>query len=243
MSQYLDFHYGDEYFQVANFAEACAQHCISAAQASGISGDGSRALDLGCAVGRSSFELAKYFDQVVGLDFSARFIASAVELQQTGIKRYVIRDEGELVSYKEIQLSDLGLESNADRCQFMQADACNLHQKYTGYDLIFAGNLIDRLYAPKALLSTIHERMNQGGLLILASPYTWLEEYTERKEWLGGFKDASGENFTTLDGLKEVLGVHFDLLGEPIDVPFVIRETRRKFQHTLSQMTVWKLVR
>lgn len=243
VSQYLEFHYGDDYFDVPNFAKACAQHCISAAKASGVNGEGCSVLDLGCAVGRSSFELARYFEQVVGLDFSARFIASAVELQETGIKRYVIPDEGELVSYKEIQLSDLGLKSAAGRCQFMQADACNLHQKYTGYDVILAGNLIDRLYAPKAFLSTIHERMNQGGLLIIASPYTWLEEYTERQEWLGGFKDASGENFTTLDGLKELLGVHFDLLNAPVDVPFVIRETLRKFQHSLSQMTVWKLVR
>ena len=88
----------------------------------------------------------------------------------------------------------------------------------------------------------MHERINKGGLLVLASPYTWLEEFTDRKEWLGGFKDEVGENFTTLDGLKEVLGAHFEMLGEPVDVPFVIRETRRKFQHTLSQLTVWKLV-
>ena len=243
VSQYLEFHYGDEYFGVPNFAEACARHCIEAAKAAGISSEGSRVLDLGCAVGRSSFELARHFEQVVGLDFSARFIASAVELQETGIKRYVVPDEGELVSYKEIQLSDLGLKSAAERCQFMQADACNLHQKYTGYDVIFAGNLIDRLYAPKAFLSMIQQRMNRGGLLILASPYTWLAEYTERQEWLGGFKDSSGENFTTLDGLKALLGEHFDLLGEPVDVPFVIRETRRKFQHSLSQMTVWRLAR
>jgi 2-polyprenyl-3-methyl-5-hydroxy-6-metoxy-1,4-benzoquinol methylase len=36
-----------------------------------------RALDLGCAVGRSSFELTRYFDRVVGLDYSARFIQVA----------------------------------------------------------------------------------------------------------------------------------------------------------------------
>ena len=93
VSQYLDFHYGDVYFHIPNFAKACTDHCISAARASGIAGIGARALDLGCAVGRSSFELEKYSEQVVGLDFSARFIASAVELQQTIIKRYVIKDE------------------------------------------------------------------------------------------------------------------------------------------------------
>lgn len=240
VSQYLEFHYGADYFAVENFAKACAELCVRAAKDYEV-GLGGRALDLGCAVGRSTFELAKYFDQVVGLDFSARFIASAVELQQAGIKRYVIKDEGELVSFKEILLSELDLEASADRCQFMQADACNLNEKFNGYDLIFAGNLIDRLYSPRKLLSMIHKRMNPGGLLILVSPYTWLEEFTERNEWLGGFKDTSGESYTTLDGLKALLGSHFELLGEPRDVPFVIRETSRKFQHTLAQMTVWKL--
>ncbi len=242
VSQYLEFHYGEEYFDVPNFAATCAELCISAAEASDMPGTGQRVMDLGCAVGRSSFELAKYFEQVTGLDFSARFIASAVELQQKGLKRYLIRDEGELVSYQETQLSDFGLAATSGRCQFMQADACNLNEKFTGYDLIFAGNLIDRLYSPKQFLSMIHERLNRGGLFILTSPYTWLEEFTPRNEWLGGFKDSVGENYTTLDGLKDLLGRHFEMQGEPRDVPFVIRETRRKYQHTLAQMTVWKLL-
>jgi hypothetical protein len=44
-----------------------------------------------------------------------------------------------------------------------------------------------------------------------------------------------------LDGLKEALAPRFCMLGEPSDVPFVIRETRRKFQHTVAELTVWKL--
>jgi hypothetical protein len=57
-----------------------------------------------------------------------------------------------------------------------------------------------------------------------------------------GIQGQFGGNFTTLDGLKSVLGERFALQGEPVDISFVIRETRRKFQHTLSQMTVWKLL-
>lgn len=239
ISQYLEFHYGDEYFDVNNFSKACAGHCIYYAKQYDVKG---KALDLGCAVGRSSFELATYFDEVDALDFSARFISSAVELQQNGIKRYTVKNEGDLVSFKEVQLQELGLSEVAGRCNFMQADACNLNDKYTGYDLVFASNLIDRLYSPKLFLSMIHQRMQKGGLLIISSPYTWLEEFTEKTEWLGGFKDHVAENFTTLDGLKVVLGDHFELIDEPRDVPFVIRETKRKYQYTLSQMTVWRLV-
>jgi len=240
VSQYLEFHYGDDYFGVANFAKACADICIEEAQKAGITGDNLRALDIGCAVGRSSFELARYIKHVDALDFSARFIAAAVELQKAGLKRYVIKEEGDLVSFRETALQDLGLAETASRCLFMQGDACNLNEKFTRYDLVFAGNLIDRLYSPAKFLSMIHQRMRPGGLLILASPYTWLEDFTDKQEWLGGFKDAVGENQTTLDGLHGVLDQHFERVGEPRDVPFVIRETKRKYQHTLSELTVWK---
>jgi len=49
-----------------------------------------------------------------------------------------------------------------------------------------------------------------------------------------------GRPVTTLDGLEAILGRHFRLVGAPLAVPFVIRETRRKFQHTLSEATVWE---
>jgi len=242
VSQYLEFHYGEEHFGVENFARRCGEIANEAAVREGLTGDNTRALDIGCAVGRTSFELATHFGEVDALDFSARFINAAVELQQAGIKRYTMKTEGSLVDFKETQLASLGYVESAPKCNFMQGDACNLADKYSGYDLIFAGNLIDRLYSPKQFLSTIHERLNIGGLLILTSPYTWLEEYTEPDQWLGGFKDNVGENFTTLDGLKETLEVCFELVEEPQDVPFVIRETARKFQHTLAQMTIWRRI-
>ena len=43
---------------------------------------GRRALDLGCAVGRSSFELSKFSDEVIGIDFSGPFIAAAEKLER-----------------------------------------------------------------------------------------------------------------------------------------------------------------
>jgi putative 4-mercaptohistidine N1-methyltranferase len=158
------------------------------------------------------------------------------------VLRYTLADEGELVFYKERRLADLDLDGVRDKVEFFQGDACNLKPQFAGYDLVIAANLIDRLYSPRKFLGTVHERLNPGGLLLLASPYTWMEEHTPREEWIGGFKQ-SGENLTTLDGLKAELGAHFRLVQEPLEVPFVIRETRRKFQHTISEVTVWEKVR
>ena len=237
LSEYAEFHYGDTYFDVPNFSKALAEIAIAAM------GDrpAHKAFDLGCASGRSTFELARHFDHVTGVDFSARFIGQGVQLAQQGILRYTLADEGELVSYKERTLAGLGLEHVKDKVEFFQGDACNLKPIQTGYDLILAANLIDRLYDPAKFLNIIHERINTGGLLMITSPYTWLEEHTKKEDWVGGYK-RDGENFTTLDGLKEALGKHFKLIQGPQAVPFVIRETKRKYQHTLAEATIWEKI-
>jgi putative 4-mercaptohistidine N1-methyltranferase len=235
VSQYSELHYGGEYFGVENFPRRCARIALELMKGK----RKERALDLGCAVGRASFELAREFAHVTGLDYSARFIRVAVELKEKGFVRYVLPEEGETVSYHEKRLAQFELDAVKDRVEFYQADACNLKPLYTDYDLVLACNLIDRLYDPARFLTTIHERMVKGGFLIIISPYTWLEEFTERDKWIGGFR-KDGENVSALEALGDILSPHFSSVAEPRDIPFVIRETRRKFQHTIAQMTVWE---
>ncbi len=235
-AQYCDFHYGATHFGVANFPAACAAACLELMQNRTVG----HALDLGCAVGRASFELARSgFAKVTGLDFSTRFFRLATRMQEEGYLRYAFGEEGEICSFHEISLAHFGLEDCRERVDFSQADACNLPEKFTGYDLVLAANLIDRLYSPRTFLADIHKRINPGGILVITSPYTWDEAYTKKEEWLGGYRDA-GEPVWGLDGLKEALTPHFRLLAEPRDLPFVIRETRRKFQHTLAELTAWE---
>ena len=234
IAQYAEFGWGDSAFGVQNYPAMCAKIALTFMKRK----PKRKALDVGCAIGRSTFELAREFDEVTGLDFSARFISHAVKLAEEGEMGYAFPTEGELVTYKRIFLKDFGLEEAAQKVQFWQADACNLKPQFSGYDLIFAGNLIDRLYDPAKFLSDLHARLETGGLLVLTSPYTWLEEFTPKEKWLGGFK-KDGEDFTTLDGLKAVLEPHFKLIHTR-DVPFVIKETARKHQHTIAQMTVWE---
>ncbi len=237
VSQYCAAHYGETYYGVSNFAIACAVAGTEATPPE----KRRRALDLGCAVGRASFELAREFDQVTGIDFSARFIRVALQLKEKGNIHYELIEEGDIVSYHEASLLELELEleKGADRVEFFQGDATNLKPQFTGYDLILAANLIDRLADPRRFVETIYERLNVGGVLVLTSPYTWLEEFTKRENWLGGFRKG-GEPHSTLDGLRELLSPHFTPIAAPRDVEFVIRETRRKFQHTRAELTTWQ---
>lgn len=238
VSQYAEFHYGRSYYGVANFAAEVARMALTAMAGKPLN----RALDVGCAVGRSSFELARHCPDVTGLDFSARFISVGVQLRERGHFSYALTEEGHIQSYQTADLAALELAETAGRVHFFQADACNLKPIYRDYDLVIAANLIDRLHHPRKFLTDITERIRPGGLLVITSPYTWLEEYTAPSEWLGGFK-RDGENLSTLDALIEILSDSFRLQpGSPLDLPFVIRETARKYQHSIAQVSIWERI-
>ena len=234
ISQYCECHYGDENFQVPNFARAIAQLALNAMEVR----NKGKALDIGCSVGRAAFEMADHFDSVDALDFSARFVQIGAHMQTNGRILYERTEEGELVTFQERTLRELGLNGDYSNICFLQQDAMNMKPLFTGYDLVVAANLIDRLSDPACFLRDIPSRMNSGGVLLIASPYTWLEEFTPKEKWLGGFK-RDGEPVTALDGLHELLDEFFDLSHAPVKVPFVIRETQRKHQHTISEVTIW----
>jgi len=248
VTQYLEFHYGDRAagggeergaaaalpFGVPNFPAAC----VAATMPLVPPDRRRRCLDLGCSVGRSAFEFARHFTHVDAIDFSARFIQSGVRLQEGGEVLYELPTEGELTTNRAISLDRLGLPEVGPRVLFMQGDACNLKAIYTDYDLVFAGNLIDRLYDPALFLAGIRERILPGGLLVITSPYTWLEEYTPKDKWLGGRREH-GEPLTTFAGLGRHLEPAFELV-ERRDLPFVIRETARKHQHSVAELTAWR---
>lgn len=235
LSQYIGFHFGEHHFGVSNYPARCARIC----QELMAGRDKRKALDLGCAVGRTAFELGRVFESVVGVDLSTRFVDAAKTLQRDGAIDYFRRDEGELGERVTIRLEDVDLARSAERVSFATGDACQLSEEHREYDLIFAGNLIDRLQDPAAFLRDIHHRLSEGGTLVISSPYTLLEEFTPRANWIGGY-ERNGQPRTVLDGMREILSHHFEEVQEPQDVPFVIRETRRKFQHTIAELSAWR---
>jgi 5-histidylcysteine sulfoxide synthase/putative 4-mercaptohistidine N1-methyltranferase len=237
VAENCEFHYGDDYFEVENYPEKIAQISLAAMQGR----EKKKALNIGCKVGRSTFELAVEFDLVTGLDATARNFKIAMDMKDKGYTLYALPKEGEIQTFHERRLTDHGLDGVRNKVEFFQADVSNLIDRYKGYDLILVDNIIDRIYNPVKFLDAVHLRVNLGGLLILSSSYDWREEYTERKHWIGGFKEA-GENVTTLDGLKHHLEPNFKLLTKPKEVPYVIRERERQFQHCVAEVTIWERI-
>ncbi len=233
VSQYCEFQYGENHFGVNNFAVEMAKI------ASKFSIHKTKALDLGCATGRATFELAKSFDMVEGVDFSVRFVGVGAKLKELGFVAFHSNEEGSLIQNKKVTIEQLGYENLKTKVSFWQGDACNLKPNFNSYDLVMATNLIDRLYNPRLFLDTIDERLNDEGVLVIASPYTWQESSTKKEFWLGGFKDANGDEVRTMDTLKHILSEKFALIHCQ-DLEFVIKETKRKYQHTISEVSVWR---
>ena len=237
VDQYLDFHFGPEALGVRNFPVACIEAITGAISLK----RNDRCLDVGCAVGRSSFELARHFDQVDAIDYSAGFITAAQTVQQQGCLTYHVPTEGALTCQREAALQAINASEIASRVHFQTGDACSLPASLTDYELVFAGNLIDRLYEPKQFLSSMAERIRPGGWLAITSPYTWLIDYTPQENWLGGYAAADGSPVNTFRGLEMTLAMQFTL-ADRRDIPFVIRETARKHQHTLADLTLWQRI-
>merc|ERR1711879_987904 len=92
ISQYCEFHYGQENFGVKNFPKNSVD--ILKPYLEGIKKE--KAMDLGCSVGRSTYELATIFDEVLGIDFSANFINVGIKLKKYESLTYKLATEGDL---------------------------------------------------------------------------------------------------------------------------------------------------
>jgi len=196
-----------------------------------------RALDIGCAVGRASFELASKCQEVVGIDFSHNFVKACNQLKKHGKMDYKVLVEGELRSDHTAVVSS---SLDRSRCKFQQGDACNLLSQNLGkFDCILAGNLICRLPHPRKFLESLKDLTNSGGVVVITSPYTFMEDYTKKSNWLGGYTSKDGKEIRGLATMKTILEEHFELIDQ-IDVPFMIRETYRKHQWTVADVVVWR---
>ena len=220
----------------AAFPVVCARECVAILTQSAV-GSNARCLDIGCAVGRSTFELARYARAVVGADYSHAFIDTANALKRSRRRNFRVKVEGDIFT-SETAVVDADID--VARVSFLQADACRLDKTALGtFDLVLGANLICRLPKPRAFLADLADIVNVGGFVVLFSPHTWLEQYTPKAEWIGGYIDADGKPIRTATALVAIMKQHgFDLINEK-DVPFIIRETERKNQWTVSHMTAF----
>jgi putative 4-mercaptohistidine N1-methyltranferase len=188
--------------------------------------ENTRALDLGCAVGRSCYELALYAKEVLGIDYSQSFVDAADEIRIEGELPYLRIDEGQTGQMLKALRPEQG---KASRIRFEQGDAMNLRSGMCPFEVVHAANLLCRLTEPKLLLKRLPDLVKPGGQLLLTTPCTWLDTYTPLEHQPLG---------STFEWLQSELTPHFELVLQK-DLPFLIREHARKFQWSMALGTRW----
>lgn len=155
--------------------------------------------------------------------------------------------EGDI--YKEVSVV---LEPRVDskvmnRVNFFRGDACALSEYadnkegFGTFDGVIMANLLCRLPDPMAALNALPIIVNTGGVVVIVTPFTWLEDFTPRNKWLGGFTDLDSQQpVYSKDGLKMIMNqLGFEKIHEE-QMPLVIREHRRKYQYIVSEATGWR---
>lgn len=229
-SEYLLLHFANPEPWQSTFPARCVTECLAV----DLLPEGARALDLGCAVGGGTFELARHCAEVIGIDASKQFIALARRLRERGSCRFKSCEEGTLTRTRRAVVPR-GIDRK--RAKFEVGDAVHLRGDLGKFDVVMMANLIDRVPAPRTLLEQLPGLLNRGGQLIITSPYTWLAEYTPRAQWLGGF-ERGGRGVQTFAALKGILSPDFKL-SRRRNISFLIREHARKFQLGIADASVW----
>ena len=231
LSEYLLFHYGADKEvlpwtfgpkEALGFAVRSVTHLLDRS----IVPEGARALDLGCAVGRSAYELAGVCSSVVGVDYSQSFVDAAEHIRRGAVLPYERLDEGAAVTSLSAARPP---GSHGEGIAFEQGDAMDLRADLADFDVVHAANLLCRLTAPHRLLERLPALVKPGGQLLLTTPCTWLAQFTPPAHWPEG---------TTFDWLREKLAPYFTLAYQE-DLPFLIREHARKFQWSVAMGTRW----
>jgi ubiquinone/menaquinone biosynthesis C-methylase UbiE len=108
--------------------------------------------------------------------------------------------------------------------EFQVGDAMDLAALSSqAFQVVSAINLIDRLPSPRQCLRQLARMIAPGGQLLLASPFSWLEQYNRPSEWL------------TSEQVRSLLRPDFRLARHG-DLPFVIREHRRKYELVVAEV-------
>eukprot|EP00397_Hematodinium_sp_SG-2012_P005714 GEMP01005736.1.p1 GENE.GEMP01005736.1~~GEMP01005736.1.p1 ORF type:complete len:1063 (+),score=248.94 GEMP01005736.1:274-3462(+) len=235
MSKYKEFHFGQDSVEPV-FPKACADIVMSACDKLNIA-RGS-ALELGGGPGRAALELSRRFDTVLGSDYEVQFVQIAQDVAAKGGCEFNYVEDP--CGKKVVQRRYVAPET-ASKVEFQQINAMDIENIGT-FDLVCGFNLIDRLPDPSEFIGTQLPKVTKAGsLVVFSSPYTWVESFTPKYCWLGGYKYGDNDGPSSYEGLKErMLKSGFEEALPPQDQWFAIPDgSNRMFQRTKAHITFW----
>ena len=182
-----------------------------------------RSLDLGCSVGRYTFELARFSELAIGIDLNFNAVSSAARFHRTRKVCYERRKRDNC--FDMVQTS----YSPPQNVLFLVGDALDPPFSAESFDLVAGLNLLDNVKLPLVLIGQMDALLRRGGELILSSPYEWRTDICEPVEWLeNDVMDGPTTVRKILEGnLFPQMGLKYQVLQESSDVPWALRHHER----------------
>jgi SAM-dependent methyltransferase len=140
-------------------------------------------VDVGCGVGRSTFELAQRFDDLVlGIDVNFSMLRLAADVLHTGTVRYPRRRVGLVYDRREFPAPF----AKTDNVDFWVCDATSLPLPEGSFALASSLNVLDSVASPHDLLGCMARILKPGGKALIGCPYDWSAATTPLETWIGG---------------------------------------------------------
>lgn len=190
------------------------------------------AIDLGCGVGRLTFELAKRSRVAVGIDLDFEALALAASFAREGRVEYRVWER---------ELSSRPARNSyrpPGNAVFIMADALDPPFPAGYFGVAAAANLLDSIARPARLLRRMDSLLAPSGSMVLTSPFSWKEHVTQRSEWL---ESRTLDGPSTLKGifcgrLRPGLGLRYRVEREIPAVRWSLRDHARHENAFLAQI-------
>ena len=176
------------------------------------------ALDLGCATGRFTFELAGLAPLAVGIDINLTLVATAARIQRD---QTIAATGGRRAHYSVPQ-----------NVLFLVADALDPPFPANAFSRVAALNLLDNTRDPLLLLQQADALLASRGQLLLASPYAWRSDICPPRQWLqSATSDSPRLVRELLRGQRlPALGFGYALIQEHSETPWALQWRERAWQ-------------
>jgi SAM-dependent methyltransferase/uncharacterized protein YbaR (Trm112 family) len=236
LSSYMDLHYGDFPNTPAALA-SMGNPRLFRDKVLGVARPATekkyqKAIELGCSVGRYTFEIAHFSNLSIGIDLNFNAVSSAARFQRTRKVCYERKRHGR--HFEEIKTS----YSPPQNVLFLVADTLDPPFGADFFDLVLGLNLVDNIKLPLVLIGQMDALLRKGGTLILAAPYEWRPDISEPSEWLENDElDAPEMVRGILEGkMFPQMGLEYEIVQELFDVPWVLRHHDRYWSYFLVHL-------
>ncbi|HEV7485310.1 MAG TPA: methyltransferase domain-containing protein [Thermoanaerobaculia bacterium] len=195
-------------------------------------------IDIGCAVGASTFALAKTH-LTLGIDFNFAMLRIASSALRQGRMRYARRRVGLVYDREEREVAPSGL------VDFWCCDAANLPFAPATFAYAQNINVIDCLASPHDAIAEIARILRPNATAVIATPYDWSASATPVEQWLGGHSQRGphhGASEPVLRRIVEEAGL--TIVSEEESVPWRLRlHDRSTMEYAVHAVTVRKTFR